>query len=298
MGRWPYLLWLLLGRTPPALVGIVDRSTPEVLLREPPDLIVCRPTDAFAAVELPTGIPVVIDVDDLEGLKDRYVRRHRQMKKRGIKRGARSVFDRFAGWRVEKSWLRYYQRLTTAGHTMVTCSPADARYIGGAKWAPNGYEIPLQPLGDPTKERDRPTFVFIGLLSYPPNREAVDELVSEIWPAVKSGVPDAELIVVGAGSERWTKIAHDPSITFTGELDSLDSIIRAATATILPIRSGGGTRLKVLEAFAHRVPVIATDLRYQGSTWNTIFTLPKLRLRWNLPNRVGRLLSLLPAGSS
>lgn len=263
MGRVQYLVWLLIGRTPPPLVGIDGSGTPEPLRRKRPDLIICHPTTAFAAAALPSGVPVVIDVNDLEGLKNRSLREHRRMRKPGLRRSARSLFDAFAGRRVEKSWFRYYQRLKAAGHTLITCSPADAEYIGSSEWAPNGYEIPLVPLGDPAVDSGHPTFVFIGLLSYPPNREAIDELVSEIWPAVRSEVPDAELVIVGAGSERWSDV-DEPSITFTGALDSLDPIIRAATATIIPIRSGGGTRLKVLEAFAHRVPVIATDFAVSG----------------------------------
>jgi len=97
--------------------------------------------------------------------------------------------------------------------------------------------------------------MFLGDLSYPPNAEAARWLVQDIWPSIAG----ATLRIVGAGAA-----PTGPAVVATGFVADLNEEWRRATCMVAPIRSGGGTRVKVLDAFAAGVPVVATGLAVEG----------------------------------
>lgn len=96
--------------------------------------------------------------------------------------------------------------------------------------------------------------VFVGNLDYAPNRDAVERLVRGVLPAVRRRLPEAELHLVGAGSG----LSPSDGVIVHGAVPDLGAVYRRATLTVVPLRAGGGSRLKILEAFAERVPVVAT----------------------------------------
>jgi len=92
-------------------------------------------------------------------------------------------------------------------------------------------------------------------MHYPPNASAVRWLVQELLPQL----PGAELLVVGEGV-----VPDHPRVRATGYVETLDEVWRGACALVVPLRAGGGTRLKVLEAMAYGVPVLSTALGVEG----------------------------------
>jgi polysaccharide biosynthesis protein PslH len=110
-----------------------------------------------------------------------------------------------------------------------------------------------------------PDVLFVGALDWPPNADAVHYLLSEIWPAVVSQVPEARLTVVGrseAGLKaRWGKT---PSVRFTGWVDDVEPWFRQSRVMMVPIRAGSGMRVKILDAFARGIPVVATATGIEG----------------------------------
>ena len=110
------------------------------------------------------------------------------------------------------------------------------------------------------------TILFVGLLSYPPNKEAVELLLEEIFPLLKSGYPNCRLLIVGANASR--KMQHiadnDPNIVLTGDVTDVKPYLAAASIVVVPLRQGGGTRLKILEAFASLRPVVTTTKGAEG----------------------------------
>ena len=112
-----------------------------------------------------------------------------------------------------------------------------------------------------------PRFLFVGFLAYGPNVDAVHWLVNEIWPAVARERPDAELRIVGQGLAEGT-FSTVQGVTVVGEVDDIDDELRTAVATLAPLRVGSGTRIKILEGWAQRVPVIATSIGAEGLDWH------------------------------
>ncbi|MEP6716988.1 MAG: glycosyltransferase family 4 protein, partial [Terriglobia bacterium] len=100
---------------------------------------------------------------------------------------------------------------------------------------------------------------------YHPNLDAVGFLVSEIWPAVKKAHPELRLRLVGRG-DAFIRHLIPPGldIELTGPVDDAFSEIAAARLVIAPLRAGSGTRIKILEAWAARRPVVATPLAAEG----------------------------------
>jgi glycosyltransferase involved in cell wall biosynthesis len=258
-----YLLWLLVGRRPPSLLGYSARRSVEDVVGFLPDLVWYQHAASFESLDRPRSARTVIDLNDLEDRRDEHVRQARSEARRWSGR-LRRAFDTFASWRLRRAWARYYAERHDDGVVLVTCSRQDADHVGEAVWAPNGYPVPAQSTGRPERGTEKPDFLFVGRLTYRPNQDAVDELLTVVWPAISDAIPAAQLSIVGAGSERWSKRQDGRSVHFAGEVPSIEPFLSRSTAILLPIRSGGGTRLKVLEAFAHRVPVIATRVAVEG----------------------------------
>ena len=124
---------------------------------------------------------------------------------------------------------------------------------------PLGVEIPAEPVDDPGPE---PSLLFVGNFEHPPNVEALRSIVDGVLPAVRTHVPSAELVIVGSSPPQ--DLVGRPGVTAAGEVESVDPYLRAATAVLAPVWSGGGMRVKVLEALAAGKAVASTPLGVDG----------------------------------
>lgn len=107
--------------------------------------------------------------------------------------------------------------------------------------------------------------VYNGSLAYQANLEAVDFFLAEVYPTVKKQIPDATFSVTGSIEDvDIDRYAGDPSIILTGNVSDVRPIVSRAGAVVAPIRTGGGTRLKILEAMALGTPVVATSKAAEG----------------------------------
>jgi glycosyltransferase involved in cell wall biosynthesis len=129
---------------------------------------------------------------------------------------------------------------------------------------PNAIEMPAQPSRGTQPDRRRVRLLFVGNLTYPPNAEAARVLAEEILPRVQRrlGV-GVRVTLVGARHPDLERLA-DPSVELTGFVPELGARYADATAVVVPLAAGGGTRLKLLEAFAHGVPVVASPVAAAG----------------------------------
>lgn len=110
-----------------------------------------------------------------------------------------------------------------------------------------------------------PTVLFVGTFKWLPNIEAVDEIVQKIWPLIKKTLPSAKLKIVGfSPTDKITSFATDPSIEVLGGVADIRDAFAQAHVLLAPIRSGKGTRFKVLEAMVTGTPVVATTLAVEG----------------------------------
>lgn len=237
--------------------GPLQQQALERALETKPDVLFVHRLTPMApvlrtAVALP---PIVFDLDDVEHIAF-----------------ARSI-SQPPTWKARKllylqvpSILWAERRAIRAAQRTFVCSEKDRRYltrtlrVPGVTVIPNAVELrELQP------PPSRPTAMFIGSLDYGPNRNAAALLVSEIWPRVRALVPTAELTIAGRHPERVPGYAKShPGVEFTGFVEDLEQLYARSRVVCVPIRAGGGTRIKILEAAAFGKPVVATPLGAEG----------------------------------
>ena len=108
------------------------------------------------------------------------------------------------------------------------------------------------------------SLIFVGPLTYTPNRLAVKWLIDRVLPKLIERIPEAELLVVG--DPAGLAVAHGEmrGVRFTGWVPDVTPFYRTAGVAVTPLHSGGGTRLKVVEALARRVPLVSTSFGCEG----------------------------------
>jgi glycosyltransferase involved in cell wall biosynthesis len=149
---------------------------------------------------------------------------------------------------------------------VLACSETDAAQLRdlGARVAhvvPNGVDL-AAALPLPGVPRD--SVVFVGSLDWRPNTDAALELAREVWPLAAPRLPGCRLVLVGRNPPAAVRAETGPSIQVTGNVPWVAPYLASAFATAVPLRSGSGTRLKLLEAAAAGVPMVATRLAAEG----------------------------------
>jgi len=227
-------------------------------LAERPDRVFAIGLDSMAPIMSlgATSVPIFLDINDIE---HKWLWRELGQE----------------AWRPGKA-LRYLQlpslllgerRATRLAQRSFVCSEQDAAYLRRLGYPrieaiPNSVAIPpLTPLPE------APNFLFLGTLRYAPNQRAVAYLLAEVWPLIRSRVPSATLTIAGAGPEEVPEFPSQngtQGVTFTGFVDDLEPVYAESRVVLAPILSGGGTRVKILEAAAHGRPAVSTTIGAEG----------------------------------
>jgi glycosyltransferase involved in cell wall biosynthesis len=180
-------------------------------------------------------------------------------------RGVAALRARLTWWKQ----ARFARRLATALDAVTVVSgeerAAMARMgcdLSRVAVVPNGVSADLlDRSAEPTPGR----LVYPGSVTYEPNYDAVRWFSDEVLARIRSSRPDASLVVTGrtgtVPTGGWTA---GGAITFTGEVPDVSAEIGRSAVCVVPLRSGGGTRLKVLEAMALGVPVVSTRKGVEG----------------------------------
>ncbi len=147
---------------------------------------------------------------------------------------------------------------------VLTCSEKDAaafREMGArrARVVPNA--IPPLP---PPLVAQRQDVVFVGSLDWRPNADAAVLLAKEIWPRCRALLPGAQLVIVGRNPPLHVQALAVHDVLVEGSVPSVRPYLDHAFATAIPLRAGSGTRIKILEAWAAGVPVIASRIAAEG----------------------------------
>lgn len=127
---------------------------------------------------------------------------------------------------------------------------------------PNG--IDLSEFQRVVASEGPPTILFAGLMSYHPNDEAIRWFLDAVLPLVQQQRPDVRMVVAGAAPASWLRRRACETLWVTGPVDDMRPHLRAATVVVAPIRHGGGTRVKILEAMATGRPVVSTSIGCEG----------------------------------
>ncbi len=137
--------------------------------------------------------------------------------------------------------------------------------VGPVDVSPNGADT-SRLASIPATGGEPGRVLFCGTLSYPPNADAVRWLATDILPRIRRAEPEARLTVVGRGApEDVERLAQDdPAIELLGWVDDLAPIFEASAVSVAPLRSGGGTRLKIVEALAAGRATVSTTIGAEG----------------------------------
>lgn len=198
--------------------------------------------------------PIFFDLDDIEHIA--FLRDIRQPPTRLIT----SLYY----LQLPALWWGERQAMRQATQTYV-CSQQDQAYLTrqglpGVISIPNAVTLPRpQPL---TAE---PTLLLLGAYHYYPNINAANFLIENVFPIVREQVPDARLIIAGKQPENIrTYSSKPPGVEFTGFVDDLDALYRRSRVVCCSILSGGGTRVKLVEAAAYSKPIVSTRIGAEG----------------------------------
>jgi glycosyltransferase involved in cell wall biosynthesis len=104
----------------------------------------------------------------------------------------------------------------------------------------------------------------IGAMDWLPNKEAIDWFISDIWPLVKQSLPDFLFYFAGRNMPQSYSTVNEDGIHCKGEVPNADAFIADKKILIVPLRSGGGVRVKILEAMAAGKIVVSTGTGMQG----------------------------------
>ncbi len=211
--------------------------------------------------------PTIVDLDNLEDVKTRQ-----RMQILGSNSRRRTPFThirrtaaRFQAAKNLDDWARFQRSVADRADRVALCSDADVRRSGlaSAVLVPNGYVRP-KATSDHGRVGDPPVLLFQGRLNYQPNMDACDWLVTDILPRLRLLIPMVTARLVGKSSPAVERLGNPPLVTVTGLVPEMEPELEAADLVVVPLRIGSGTRVKILEAFAHRIPVVSTSVGADG----------------------------------
>jgi polysaccharide biosynthesis protein PslH len=176
-------------------------------------------------------------------------------------------------WYIRRQWRkfrRFEQHVSGKADQVVAVSDADATIFRREFLAPrvavveNGVDTSFfVPSGD---SRDPRRILFLGSLDWRPNVDAVDQLLHRIFPSVRAMEPLARLEIVGRHPPQRLRrrCAAVPGVELYGDVGDVRPHLARCGMLVVPLRIGGGSRLKILEALACGVPVVSTEVGAEG----------------------------------
>jgi glycosyltransferase involved in cell wall biosynthesis len=166
--------------------------------------------------------------------------------------------------------LRYERETCRAFDAVIAVSEPDSRQMRNEFGIRNVYDVPTgvdTAYFQPSEKSSEPfELVFTGSMDWMPNQDAIRYFADSILPIISAEIPECTLTVVGRkpGPQLLQLAQSNPRIRVTGRVDDIRGYISQASAYVVPIRIGGGTRLKIYEAMAMGKPVISTTVGAEG----------------------------------
>ncbi|MBI5670127.1 MAG: glycosyltransferase [Chloroflexi bacterium] len=227
------------------------------------DVLIASELQTMRYLELARHIPAVLEEAEITVFQDR------------VARAARSS-SRLRAQLTLSKLENALRSLLERGVAITVVSDAEQEYI--RRFAPSNATIAVVPNGvDTITNRPNPdarpepyTLVYSGAVTYSANLDAVTFFVRDVWPLVRARAPEAQFTVTGGtGKVDVSALAAQPGVTFTGYVPEIAPILQNSWALVVPLREGGGTRLKILEAMALGLPVISTSKGAEGlNVWH------------------------------
>ena len=197
---------------------------------------------------------IILDLDDIEHLK-----KYRELK-------TISFYPSLLLEYLDYYKLKFYERrLLKRFLKVLVCSEQDKARLSFLKdvfVVPNVVQVP--PCIDDSKEISN-TVVFVGTMHYYPNIDAINYFMSSIFPHLKKLNKYVKFYIVGGKPPQEIKRWHNgKDVVVTGYVPNVHPFLEMASVIVVPLRIGGGTRIKILEALAYGKSVVTTSLGAEG----------------------------------
>jgi glycosyltransferase involved in cell wall biosynthesis len=226
------------------------------------DVAVCdflTPTLTLPAAMASTqGIPAVLFEHNVES--DLWRRRYLSERRPA----ARVIY-----WWESRRMRSFEARMLSAYQRVLAVSAHDKERL--LALAP-GVQVDVVPTGvdlrrfhpDPDRRGCSGLVVFVGSMDWEPNVDGAEWFCDSVWPLVREQVPGATFRIVGRSPGPRVQRLSGPSVEVTGSVSSVVEHLREAAAVVVPLRVGGGTRLKIYEAMATGCAVVSTTIGAEG----------------------------------
>jgi glycosyltransferase involved in cell wall biosynthesis len=255
--RWR-LLWS--GVTPERLSRLAPVPARELeVVRGDHSLTWCVDSRGFAPVRALVTRPVVLDLLNLHD----WMVRH-QMSSPYQSRFRRAVYLP----RLASKWKAWQQAAAREVDAVAVCSELDADRlgVGNAVVVPNAYLQPPAPAARRAlrSDPDRLALALVGTMQYDPNRLGARYFANTVLPLIRRQVPGATFEVIGSHPHLVDELRTIAGVRVRGHVADIGAALNDVDVLVAPIFFGGGTRLKILEGFARRIPVVSTTVGAEG----------------------------------
>jgi polysaccharide biosynthesis protein PslH len=180
---------------------------------------------------------------------------------------------KLAVFRKQATWWklsRYLKKLSTVFSGWAVVSDQERRNLmrispalSKAQVIPNGAELDRKPSRPVTPQPGR--LIYAGSLTYQANFDAVNYFLSDIFPLILKKHPAARFYVTGNHADvDISRLPSSPNLVLTGHLPDIAAAVAESWVSVVPLRKGSGTRLKILESLSLGTPVVSTSKGYEG----------------------------------
>jgi glycosyltransferase involved in cell wall biosynthesis len=161
------------------------------------------------------------------------------------------------------AWHNLYGRAVRASTLATICSSHDRELVGDSsiRVVANSYPDP-GPMVESV--HSAPVILFAGHFPYRPNADAAVILAEQVLPRVREQMPDVSLRLVGNPTPTVDALASLPGVTVAGHVPAMGPELRGAAVVAAPMGVVAGTNVKIIEAFAYGVPVVASPAATRG----------------------------------
>lgn len=205
------------------------------------------------------SVPLVFDLDDIESNKISKMYQVERYK---------NFYD-YIRKQMNVLFIRnLYRKICRYAKVNTVCSMDDQKYVAN-KWSknvkviPNAMDVASFNLDQTKKVQNQ--ILFCGTLYYEPNSDAIIWFTKSVFPLIKKMVPEVKLDIVGKNPlPEVLDLQKDSAVKVYGNVESVLPYYEKASLVVTPIRFGSGTRIKIIEAGACKIPVVSTTLGAEG----------------------------------
>jgi glycosyltransferase involved in cell wall biosynthesis len=244
--------------------SVIDTFSPEIAQlahqlsqKSPYDVLIASQVDMAAYSDQILAKTKILEEIELTTLWEQFQREKSHLKR--IRKG-------LMWWKTRRyihECLRSFNGCTVVSHN---------ERLLMQKFLPKGYPIAVIPNGVDANLYEKGimhpepnTLIYLGALSYQANFDAVAYFLQEIFPLIQAKKPDIKFFVTGNNDQALINaLPRHNVVQFTGYVEDIRPVVAQSWVSVVPLRLGGGTRLKILEALALGTPVVSTSKGAEG----------------------------------